>query len=122
MKRIFQLVADIDTVDQKLLDKLIYLDRLVRLYCRFLKYWRVAIVTTNGKVIKVRFTRTNVHGYESFTEREFPIDDLDKRILSYKRKVAKEFAARHENKRIERENEIHKWKRYIEGRLEDAEV
>ena len=47
-----------------------------------------------------------------------PIEDIDKRIRSYKDKVKREFIKRNENPRIQRAKEVYKWKKYIE----DAKV
>ena len=112
MDKVFKLI---DNVDEKLLDKLILLDRLIRFYSKFLQYWNVGFVFSDGVTICVRFERTNLNGYEGFTERIFPVEDLNKRIVSYKRKIAHEFAGRAENPRIQREKEIHKWKNYIKN-------
>lgn len=110
MDKIFHLI---DNIDNNLLEKLILLDRLIRFYSRFLKYWNIGFVFSDGVTICVRFERTNLNGYEGFTERIFPVKDLDKRIVSYKKKVAREVTGRAENPRIQREKEIHKWKKYI---------
>jgi hypothetical protein len=56
----------------------------------------------------------NRYGYESFTEREFKAINIDERIDSYRRKIGIEFSKRHENTRIQRVKEVHKWKKYIE--------
>jgi len=112
MKKIFQLI---DIKDEELLSKLIYLDRIVRFYSKFLVTWRTAGVFSDGKVVRVKFMNITKHGYESFTEREFPVDAIDERISSYQKKVSKEFKARQSNERLGREKEIHKWKLYIDN-------
>ena len=111
MDKVFKLI---DNIDNNLLERLILLDRLIRFYSRFLNYWNIGYVYSDGAIVCVRFERTNLNGYEGFTERVFPINDLGKRIVSYKRKIALEVAGRVENPRIQREKEIHKWKRYVE--------
>ena len=111
MQKVYRLI---DILDEPVIDKLIYLDRIVRLYSKFLTIWKTAGVTSDGKEVRVRFMNINKYGYENFTERVFPMEDIDKRIDSYKEKIAKEFSLRHENIRIQRTKEIHKWKKYIE--------
>lgn len=104
----------IDILDPKLVDNLIYLDRIVRLYARFMKEYRYAEVRSDGGKIVVKFYRYNRYGYMSYTEREFGFDELPEKIKGYKIKVRKEFKARHENIRLIREKEIHKWKKIID--------
>lgn len=111
MQKVYRLI---NILDEPVIDKLIYLDRLVRLYSRFLTIWKTAGVTSDGKEVRVKFMNISKYGYEDFTERVFPMEDIDKRIESYKEKVAKEFVKRHENTRIQRAKEVHKWKKYIE--------
>jgi len=113
MLKVYKLIGG--GLEQTLVCKLIYLDRLVRFYARFLSTWKTAGVYSDGLVVRVRFMTVNKHGYESFTEREFKTDNLDERIGSYKAKVAKEFKLRHDNTRIRRNKEIHKWKKYIDN-------
>lgn len=113
MKKVAQLVEE-QSLEPKLLEKLIYLDRLVRLYSKFMRDWRAAEVRYDGeKMIYVKFFKKTMYGYENYTEREFSVDDLQKRIDSYKRKIVNEFKNRHENDRLRREKEINKWKNYI---------
>ena len=111
MKKVFRLI---NILDDSLVCKLIYLDRLVRFYSKFLSTWKTAGVTSDGKDVRVRFMTVTKHGYENFTERVFPMEDIDLRIDSYKHKIALEFAKRHENTRIQRAKEVHKWKKYID--------
>lgn len=115
MEKVVRLINILDT---EIVDKLVYLDRLVRFYSKFLSTWKSAEVTSNGVVVRVRFSLKSKHGFTSFTEREFPMEDIDKRIASYKRKIKKVFRERHENPRIQREKEVYKWKKY----LKDANV
>ena len=112
MDKVFQLIS---ILDDPIVTKLIYLDRLVRFYSKFLSTWKTAGVTSDGKEVRVKFMITNKYGYESFTERVFPMEDIDKRIDSYKGKIAIEFKKRHENSRIQRVKEVYKWKIYIEN-------
>ena len=112
MLKVYQLIGG--GLKPQLVCDLIYLDRIVRFYATFLSTWRTAGVYSDGIVVRVRFMNINKYGYESFTEREFKTDDLNERIKIYKTKVAKEFAIRHSNPRIQRKIEIHKWKRYID--------
>jgi len=95
-----KVVRLINILDEETVDKLVYLDRLVKFYSRFLNTWKAAEVTSNGTVVRVKFFLPSKHGFQSFTEREFPMTDIDKRISSYKRKIRKEFADRHENPRF----------------------
>jgi hypothetical protein len=111
MDKVFRLIS---ILDEPVVVKLIYLDRLVRFYSKFLSTWRTAGVTSDGKEVRVRFMIISKYGFENFTERVFPIEDIDKRIDSYKRKIATEFRKRHENPRIQRSKEIYKWKKYID--------
>jgi hypothetical protein len=115
MKKIIKLI---DILDTEAVDKLVYLDRIVRLYGKFLRTWKGAEVTSNGTVVRVKFRLPSKYGFESFTEREFPMADIDKRIASYKRKVRAEFKNRHENPRIQREKQTRKWQKFID----DAKV
>lgn len=112
MKKVVELI---DILDPKLVDDLIYLDRIVRLYARFLTEYRHAEVRANGAGnVVVKFFRINKGGYMNWTEREFRFEDLPERIKGYKAKVKKEFKNRHSNLRLIREREINKWKRVIE--------
>ena len=76
-------------MDDKTVNDLVYLDRLVKFYSKFLDNWKQAEVTSNGTVVRVKFFTVSKHGFESFTEREFPMEDIGKRISSYKRKIKK---------------------------------
>lgn len=111
MKKVFRLIS---ILDDPIVSKLIYLDRLVRFYAKFLSTWKSAGVTSDGQDVRVKFMTITKYGYEDFTERVFPMEDIDKRIASYKKKIAVEFSKRHENVRIQRVNDIHKWKKYID--------
>ncbi|MHA1169697.1 MAG: hypothetical protein ACTSRU_17855 [Candidatus Hodarchaeales archaeon] len=113
MLKVYKLAISM-RLDHELLQKLMLLDRLVRFYAKFLSTWKTAGVFSDGQTIRVRFMTVNKYGYESFTEREFKVANLDERIASYKRKITKEFDARHENTRIQRAKEVHKWKKYID--------
>jgi len=115
MEKVFRLI---NILDEKVVDDLIFLDRLVQFYSKFLETWRTAEVTSDGKTVRVKFFRVNKYGYENFTERVFPIEDIGKRIASYKRKIRVEFKKRYINVRIQREISMHKWKKIIR----DAEV
>ena len=119
MQKVFRLIS---ILDDPIVCKLIYLDRLVRFYARFLTTWKTAGVTSDGSEVRVRFMSVNKYNYENFTERVFPMEDIDKRIDSYRKKIAVEFKHRHTNVRIQRIKEIHKWKRYIENAKENAEI
>ena len=109
MKKIIKLV---NILDEEVVDKLVMLDRLVRFYSRFLKMWKKVEVTSDGRIVKVKFSVMR-NGYESFTERVFPIEDIEKRIRSYKIKIRKEFALRHDNPRVKRTIDIRQWKNFI---------
>ncbi len=111
MQKVYRLI---NILDEPIVCKLMYLDRLVRFYAKFLRTWKTAGVTSDGKEVRVRFITITLHGYENFTERVFPMEDIDLRIDSYKHKIALEFAKRHDNPRIQRTKEVHKWKKYIE--------
>jgi len=108
-----KVVRLINILDDSVVEKLILLDRLVRLYAKFLDKWRIAEVTSNGTIVRVKFAYLDKYDRESFTEREFPMEDIDKRISSYRRKIKKVFPERHENKRLLRERDIYKWKLLI---------
>jgi len=108
-----KVVRLINILDENTVDKLVMLDRLVKLYARFLDKWKVAEVTSNGTVVRVKFTFVDKYDRESFTEREFPMEDVDKRISAYKRKIKKVFAERHDNVRIQREKDVYKWEKMI---------
>ena len=83
MKKVVNLIG---VLDIRIIDKLIYLDKLVKLYSKFLNTWKLAEVTSDGKIVQIKFFKINKFNYESFTKREFSIDDLHNRIISYKRK------------------------------------
>jgi hypothetical protein len=100
MKKIAQLI---NILDDKLVVELIMLHRLVNFYSKFLELWRHAEVKSDGKTVTVTFYRINKYGYLQFTNRTFPVEDLYKRIRSYKSKIKREYANRHENVRIQRE-------------------
>lgn len=112
MEKIVRLIS---ILDDEVINKLIYLDRLVRLYSKFLNIWRASEVTSDGRIVRVKFFRITKYGYENFTERIFPIEDIEKRIASYKRKIKIEFERRHENLRLIQEKRIHSWKKYIDN-------
>lgn len=113
MKKLIQMV---DVIDSVILNDLIYLHRLLRLYVRFMHdYNKVELMWSDKGSIVVKFFK--VHGKEGhliYTEREFPFDQVSEKINKYKEKVAHEFANRHNNLSILREKEIHKWKKVIE--------
>ncbi|KKK53734.1 hypothetical protein LCGC14_3091770 [marine sediment metagenome] len=102
-------------INEETADKLIMLDRLVQLYGNFMEMWRQVEVTSDGKTVKIKWLRIDKYGYEAFTERIFPIEDVGKRISVYKRKIKIEFTNRHENVRIQREKEVRKWQKYIDN-------
>lgn len=112
MKRVIHLI---DIVDPVLIDKLIYLDKLLNVYAKFMQDYRYADVRSDGKNVIVRFTKVNMYGYTNWTEREFSVDDLPERIMKYKAKVKYEFKNRHNNVRLLREKEITKWRKVIEN-------
>ena len=120
MLKVYQLIGG--GLKPQLVCDLIYLDRLVRFYATFLSTWKTAGVYSDGQTIRVRFMTVNKYGYVNFTERVFPVEDLDKRLDSYKSKIAKEFSLRHENTRIQRNKEIHKWRIYIKNAKTNAEI
>jgi hypothetical protein len=109
MEKVIRLV---NILDDDIIDKLVMLDRLVRFYSRFLKMWKKVEVTSDGRVVRVKFS-TMKHGYESFTERIFPMDKIEERICSYKIKIRKELNQRHDNPRLKRATDIRQWKNYI---------
>lgn len=96
-----------------MVEKLVMLDRLVRFYAKFLDKWRIAEVTSNGSIVRVQFAHMDKYDRKTHTEREFPMEDIDKRIASYKKKIKREFANRHENVRIQREKDVYKWQKVI---------
>jgi hypothetical protein len=108
----------LDILEEPVVDKLIMLDRLTKLYAQFTETWREVEVTSDGTTVSVKWLRINKYGYESFTKRVFPMEDIDKRIASYKRKIRKEFINRHDNVRIQREKETRKWQKHID----DADI
>jgi hypothetical protein len=112
----------INILDDSVVDKLVLLDRLVRLHARFLTKWRIAEVTSNGILVRVKFAYIDKYKYETHTEREFPMEDIDKRISSYKRKIKKEFAERHENPRLLRERDIYRWELLIKNLRTNADI
>lgn len=109
-----KVVRLINILDDDVVDKLVYLDRLVRLYARFMQTWRGAEVTSDGRIVRVKWFRMSKYKFENWTEREFPIEDINKRISSYKRKIKDEFSKRHENERLLREREQRKWQKVID--------
>jgi len=109
-----KIVRLFNIIDEPVMDKLVMLDRLVHLYAKFMETWRDVEVTSDGRTVKVKWLRINKYGYENFTERIFPIEDIGKRISSYKRKIKIEFNNRHENIRIQREKEVRKWQKIID--------
>jgi len=110
LNKIYKLI---EILDSPIVEKLIYLDRLVRFYSKFLTMWRTGGVTSDGREVRVKFMTVTRSGYDGFTERVFPIEDIDLRINSYRKKIVVEFAKRNENPRIIRAKEVQKWKIYI---------
>lgn len=118
MRKLFRLIG---TIEETTLDKLILLERIVRLYVRFDKFWKTAGVLSNGTTeFSIRFMTIDKYGYETFTEHVYPLENLDRRIRSYKRRLGREFRKRHDNPRIQRQKEIYKWQRYIQENKKDA--
>lgn len=109
-----KIIGLIDKVDPAFLDKLIYLDKLVKLYAKFMKDYHDAYVRVDGDKIFVRFSKINNYGYMNWTEREFTANEVQERINKYKEKVRYEFKNRHNNTRLIRERDIVKWKKIIE--------
>lgn len=113
MKKISELANEIDS---QILNDIVYLHRLLRLYVRFMKdYNQVSLMWNEERKIVVKFFKIHdKEGHAIYTEREIPLDNLSLKIESYKEKVSREFANRHSNESIIREKEIHKWKKVIE--------
>jgi len=112
----------INILDDSVIDKLVMLDRLVRFYVRFLDKWRKGEVTSDGNIVRVKFAYLDKYNRESFTEREFPMEDIDKRITSYKRKIKKVYEERHENPRLKRERDIYRWQLLITNLRNNADI
>lgn len=112
MEKILKLI---NILDPKLVDQLIYLDRLVKLYSKFLNTRKPAEIKSNGKILTIKFSYYNKYGYEHGTEGEFDIADIQKHINLYKKKIKEAFATRHTNLRIIRDKNELKWKRYIKN-------
>jgi hypothetical protein len=120
MQRVYKLIGN---VNDELVEKLILLDRLIMFYSRFLKYWKTGkVYLREDDMVVVKFERIGRYGHYGFTERVFPVKDIGIRTRSYKQKIAREVKKRHENPRIQREREIHKWKLYIQNAKLDATV
>jgi hypothetical protein len=117
-----KVVRLINILDDNTVDKLVILDRLVKLHVRFLTKWRIAEVTSNGAIVRVKFSYVDKYDRENWTEREFPMEDIDKRIISYKRKIKKEFGERHENLRLLRERDIYRWELMIKNLRTNADI
>lgn len=109
-----KIIGLIDKVDPVFLDKLVYLDKLVKLYAKFMKDYHDAYVRVDGDKIFVRFSKVNNYGYMNWTEREFTVNEVQERINKYKEKIRYEFKNRHNNTRLIRERDIVKWKKIIE--------
>lgn len=118
MEKIIKLIP---ILDEKIVDRLIMLDRLVTLYTKFTILWTRAELTSDGATVKIKFFKINKYGYEQFTERIFPMEDIDKRIISYKGKIKREFIKRHDNSRLLREKQERSWRNYLKnGGITDA--
>jgi hypothetical protein len=115
MQKIAQLIS---ILEPKHADQLIYLDRLLKVYSRFLTSWKPAELKSNGKVMTIRFFSVNKYGYKHTTSGEFDIADIHKHISLYKEKIREEFSKRNQNLRVIRDKETIKWSKYIK----DAEV
>lgn len=109
-----KVVRLINILDENTVDKLVLLDRLVKFYIQFLTKWRKAEVTSNGTMVRVKFTYIDKYDRETWTEREFPMEDINKRITSYKGKIKREFVKRHDNERIQKVKNLRKWQKVIE--------
>ena len=99
-----------EILDPKLIDRLIYLDKLLKVYCRFLINWRYAELTTDGNTFNIRFSKRHPEGYMVFTEATYPIDQLQKQIETFKRKLTEEFKKRHSNSRVMNERLLNQTK------------
>ena len=111
MKKVVELIG---VADMLLVDNLIYLDRIVKLYAKFMQDYRYAETRMDGDKVIIRFSKINMYGYMNWTEREFDASEIVDKIIKYKAKVKYEFKNRHNNVRLLREREINKWKRVIE--------
>lgn len=113
MKKIVQILGELDL---KLVDEIVYLHRLLKLYVRFMKdYNQVDIIWSDeGKVIVRFFKVLDKEGHLIYTDRLFSPEQIPERIEHYKKKVEYEFKNRHTNPAFLREREIYKWKKVID--------
>jgi len=82
------------STDLQFQQKIAYLYRLLSIYVRFLKYYSEVEITVKEKAILVKYQGEKNGGYK-FQSIEFPITDLNKRVLHYKQKVRTAFRNRH---------------------------
>ena len=79
-------------------DKIVYLDKLVEVYSKMLVLWDSYEIKIRSKKIKIKYIKHLVidnKKYINFTARDYPLEFIDKVILSYKGKISREFKNRH---------------------------
>ena len=82
------------STDLRLQAKITYLQRLLNIYVKFLKYYSEVEITVKTNTINVKYQGEKNGGYK-FQSIEFPATDLNKRILHYKQKVRTAIKNRH---------------------------
>lgn len=84
--------------------KFLYLERLCKLYAKLMKNYDAVHVYENDGIVYVKWFKQKsltdavgkISNIKNFTEREFPVSHLSKKIVSYKNKVRRELKHRHD--------------------------
>ena len=86
--------AEVET-STKLRQKISYLQRLLTLRLRFMKYATGVDVTFDDKTVYVKWDTKKGGRYFDEETIEFPVEHLGRRILHYRAKFRAEFKTRH---------------------------
>jgi len=87
--------AEVET-STKLRQKIAYLQRLLTLRLRFMKYATGVDVTFDDKTVFVKWDTKKGDRYFDEEIIEFPVEHLGRRILHYRAKFRAEYLHRHE--------------------------
>lgn len=72
-------------------EKIKYLEKLLRTYLLFSRHYTDVRLTVNSETIEIKWCGPKKDWIHNFESIEFPITDIDDRILNYKIKVRNSF-------------------------------
>ena len=79
-------------------DKINYLRKLARLYVRFFKHYKKSRVELNGETVLIEYYERKTPTAYYFKREEFPVEDINKIIISTRQKIDREYKKRSQNK------------------------